>query len=254
MSGLGFYGRKKPNLKGSSRSSRNPSKTVCTSGNRFQRSTEAITPRRKKVALQPRNDSSTLHYQPGMSLDDIAAQATMRSGSSSESEDYSDNGFDPLSDPLGGALDESLGDHFEQQMTSSFSSPHSSISLGHTSTPNSSIRSGHDGHQNIILMLQKQQAMLQEVLDGQKALEERQDTVESHLAELQSKVEESATSTPSSSSGDGKQKRTVTRTLSVSPFSTICLTLKYRSFDTIPIRPQPPPPLRKGDKFESLLK
>ena len=67
---------------------------------------------------------------------------------------------------------------------------------------------------SIIWMFQKQQAMLQGVLEGQKALEERQDTVESHLAELQSKMEESATSTPSSS--DGKRKRVVTRTLSVS--------------------------------------
>ena len=214
MSGISFYGKKKPNLKGSSRFSRNQSKNVCSSSNRFKRSAEAITPRRKKVALQPRNDSSAFHYQPGMSLGELSAQATMRSGSSSESDELSDNGdFDPLSDPLGEALDNSLGapDHFEQQMMS-FSSP-----LGHTSTPNNSIRSGHEeaaGHQNnIILMLQKQQAMLQEVLDSQKALKERQDTVESHLAELQSKVEESPVSTPSSSSGDGKRKRVVTRTL-----------------------------------------
>lgn len=128
-----------------------------------------------------------------------------------------------MSDPLGEALDNSLGapDHFEQQMMSSFSSPHTSISLGHTSTPNNSIKSGHEeaaGHQNIIFMLQKQQAMLQGVLDSQKALKEWQDTVESHLAELQSKVEESPTSTRSSSSGDGKRKRVVTRTLSVSLF------------------------------------
>ena len=175
-----------------------------------------ITPKRKKVALQPRNGSSPLRYQPGMSLEEISAQAAM--GSTSESEELSDDGYDPLSGPLGlgGALNNSLGDRdrFEQQ---TFSSPHSSVSLGHTSTPISSVRSGHEGaagHQSIILMLQKQQAMLQEVLEGQKALEERQDTVESHLAELQSKMEESATSTPSSS--DGKRKRVVTRALSVS--------------------------------------
>ena len=67
-------------------------------------------------------------------------------------------------------------------------------------------------------MLQKQQAMLQEVLNGQKIFEERQNTVESHLAELQSKVEESAVCTPSSSSSEGKRKRIVTRALSVSLF------------------------------------
>ena len=85
-----------------------------------------------------------------MSLGELSAQATIRNGSSSESDELSDNAdFDPLSDPLGETLDNSLGgpDHFEQQMMS-FSSP-----LGHTSTPNSSIRSGHEeasGHQNII--------------------------------------------------------------------------------------------------------
>ena len=86
------------------------------------------------------------------------------------------------------------------------STPLSSISLGHTSTPPNNGTSGHQ------MMLQKQQAMLQEVLNGQKVL---QNTVESHLAELQSKVEESATC---SSSSEGKRKRIVTQALSVSLF------------------------------------
>ena len=112
-----------------------------------------------------------------MFLEKISAQAAM--GSTSESEELSDDGYDPLSGPLGlgGTLNNSLGDrdHFEQQI---FSSPHSSVSLGHTSTP-----------------------MPQEVLEGQKARKEQQNTVEAHLAELQSKMEESATSTPYSSDG-----------------------------------------------------
>lgn len=90
-----------------------------------------------------------------MSLGELSAQATMKSGSSSESNELSDNDFDPLSDPIGEALDNSLGgpDHLEQQMMSSFSSPHTSLSLGRTSTPNNNIKSGHEeaaGHQNII--------------------------------------------------------------------------------------------------------
>ena len=57
--------------------------------------------------------------------------------------------------------------------------------------------------------------MLQ-VLDGHKALEEQQDMVESHLAELQSKVEESATSTQVVME---KGKKAITRTLSASSFT-----------------------------------
>ena len=67
--------------------------------------------------------------------------------------------------------------------------------------------------------------MLQ-VLDSQKALEERQDTVESHLADLKC-----TTSTLSSSSGD-VAKEADCYTNPVGRFNTICL-------DTIPIHPQP---------------
>ena len=205
MSGLSFYSRKKPgsiqNSNGSSRPSKNLSKTVCASGNRHQTSTgESVTPRRKKIALRSRNECQAVHYQPGMPLGGIAAQFTMGVDNSSDSEGlYSDEEDDVLDYPLDGRLAESRNNgQFEQHM-SPFSTPPS-------------------GHQSIILMLQKQQAMLQEVLSGQKALEDRQNTVESHLAELQSKVEKSAVSTPTSSSSEGKRKRIVTRTLSVSIF------------------------------------
>ena len=131
-----------------------------------------------------------------MPLGGIAAQFTMGVDNSSDSEGLYSDEDDILDYPLDGRLAESRNNgQFEQHM-SPFSTPPS-------------------GHQN---MLQKQQAMLQEVLSGQKALEDRQNTVESHLAKLQSKVEKSAVSTPTSSSSEGKRKRIVTRTLSVSIF------------------------------------
>ena len=69
---------------------------------------------------------------------------------------------------------------------------------------------------NLMSMLQQQQALLQQVIDGQKRLEERQDSFEDQLTTLVSKVEQPAPTTPSSSCSEGKRKRVVTRTLSVS--------------------------------------
>ena len=108
---------------------------------RDQPTSDAVTPRRKKVALQPRNESSALRYQPGMSLEDIP---TMGAGSSSESEGLFSEEEVGAHDPLGRRLDESLDGQFEQHMMPPFSTPLSSISRGHTSTPPS------NGHQNIV--------------------------------------------------------------------------------------------------------
>ena len=72
---------------------------------------------------------------------------------------------------------------------------------------------------DITLVLQQQQAILQQLLDGQKEVEKRQSQLEERLTCLQSKVEQPPSiSTPSSSSSDGRRKRVVTRTLSVSFF------------------------------------
>lgn len=68
---------------------------------------------------------------------------------------------------------------------------------------------------NIVVMLQQQQAILQEVLDGQKALEARQTNVEDKIIHLISQVEKSTSSSTSPSSSDGKRKRIVTCALSV---------------------------------------
>lgn len=88
--------------------------------------------------------------------------------------------------------------HFQQRTQSPFSTP----------SPAS--------QKNWISMLQQQQAILHELLEGQKRLEKRQDCFEDQLADLASKVEQPIPTTPSSSSSEGKRKRMVTRTLSVS--------------------------------------
>ena len=67
----------------------------------------------------------------------------------------------------------------------------------------------------IVSMLQQQQAVLQKVLKGQEAMSLRQDAIEGKISSLEVKVEKYNTTSPSSSS-DGKRKRVVTRTLSVS--------------------------------------
>ena len=88
--------------------------------------------------------------------------------------------------------------HFQQQMSSSSLSPFSV------------------SQENLIAVLQQQQAMLQQVLEGQKLFERWQDYFDDQLADLASKVEQPIPTTPSSSSSEGKRKHVVARTLSVS--------------------------------------
>ena len=60
-------------------------------------------------------------------------------------------------------------------------------------------------------------SVLQKVLDGQKNLEEQQNTIEAQLLDMQANIERSSSLCSSGESGsDGKRKRTVTRALSVS--------------------------------------
>lgn len=68
----------------------------------------------------------------------------------------------------------------------------------------------------LMTMMQQQQAQLQKVLDGQQAMELRQSVMDTKLASLQEQIllSQHMNSSPSSSS-DGKRKRVVTRTLSV---------------------------------------
>ena len=93
--------------------------------------------------------------------------------------------------------------HFQQRTKSPFSTPSSSVS-----------------QKSWILMFQKQQTILQQLLEGQTRLEQRQDRFGDQLAHMTSKVELSMPTT-SSSSNEGKRKRMVTRSLSVSFFLSV---------------------------------
>ncbi len=67
----------------------------------------------------------------------------------------------------------------------------------------------------LMTMMQQQQAQLQKVLDGQQAMELRQSVMDTKLASLQEQILSQHTNASPSSSSDGKRKRVVTRTLSV---------------------------------------
>ena len=91
--------------------------------------------------------------------------------------------------------------HFQQRKTSPFSTPSSSVS-----------------QKSWILMFQKQETILQQLLEGQTCLEQRQDSFENQLAHFTYKVEHSMPTTPFCSSNEGKRKRMVTLGLSVRCF------------------------------------
>ena len=79
----------------------------------------------------------------------------------------------------------------------------------------------------LMVMLQNQQALLNEVLIGQKAMKERQDKMDTSLVSLRQEVSTNKREFPSSSSSssDGKRKCIVTRSLSVSPHTCLCSVL-----------------------------
>ena len=145
--------------------------------------------------LQPRQltfnvpQQEVRHYKPGMELEEIPYN--------SREESSSNDDLNPNDDSF----------NFENISPSSFTE---------TST-NHSMPSflGSHGNSDIITMLQQQQAMLQQVVNGQKAFELRQNQLEEKVQTLQSQIDKPSSSTTSSSSSDGKRKRVVTRTLSV---------------------------------------
>ena len=74
--------------------------------------------------------------------------------------------------------------------------------------------------------------MLQQVIEGQKAFELRQNQLEEKLTTLQSQIDKlSSSTTPSSSSSDGK-KGVVTCTLSVDLLKLLCSVVKTTFFRT----------------------
>lgn len=152
-----------------------------------------------------------LHYKPGMDLTTISNPFPTVDDDSSDSEKS-------FEDEEHGEDFSLLFDRNERDFTNLPEDPQSFSN----SLPEKSL----------ISMIQQQQAMLEQVLEGQKRLVERQDGFEHQhqLTELASKVKQPLPSTPSSSSSEGKRKRLVTCTLSVS------LSVKYY-YSRVPSKP-----------------
>ncbi len=126
-------------------------------------------------------------YGPGVALEEV--ENTLNNNTSAEYSDYEDFEFEE-------------GRHSQDRL-------HQADKGMSVSTPNNS---------EIISFLQQQQQALQKVIDGQRAIEERQTSLEEKLTYLENKLSTPQPSPTSSaaSSSEGKRKRVVTRTLSVS--------------------------------------
>ena len=135
-------------------------------------------------------------YRPGMYLEDIAGSID-RSDCSSE-EDVGNSSHD-----------------FDFGLDTSFDDPHHDpVPATPSSTPQSMVNQA-EGNNYVVAMLQQQQFMLKNVLDGQKLLEKKQDTMETKLQELESKVNKPNVVTPTTPGSNKKRKKVVTRTLLV---------------------------------------
>ena len=78
---------------------------------------------------------------------------------------------------------------------------------------------------------QQQQVLLQQVFEGQEACELRQNQLEEKFTTLQSQIDKpSSSTTPSSSSTNGKRKLVVTCTLSVGLLKLLCIVVKTNFF------------------------
>lgn len=203
-----FYGKKSGKAQG--KRPRQVSRAAATGAANYEstpmRKAHQTPGKKRRVALhsiqptaRPDDEASQrfqLHYKPGMDLTTISNPfPTVDADNSSDSEKSFED------EELSG--DYSLVfDRDERDFTNLPEDPQSFSN----SLPEKSL----------ISMIQQQQAMLEQVLEGQKRLVERQDGFEHQLTELASKVKQPLPSTPSSSSSEGKRKRLVTRTLSVS--------------------------------------
>ena len=203
-----FYGKKLKNLQAQAKRQRQVSKPSVNSAASHEstmttpmRKTHQAPAKKRRITLQPaaRQDNEAnqrlqLHYKPGIELTAINSHFPVDDDSADSENSFEDGDlsgdFSVLCDP--NECDPSI-------------LPEDSPSFSN-SLP----------EKILISMIQHQQAMLEQVLEGQKHLVERQDGFEDQLAELTSKVEQPLPSTPSSSSSEGKRKHVVTRTLSVS--------------------------------------
>ena len=138
-------------------------------------------------------------YSPGMILDDIPSPSAVVCDVDFSFEDDDD------------AHDETSIDYETHKTT-----PPSVVSAFTRVTPSDTTLAENSHVGTLVEMLQQQQAVLQKLMDGQKALEEQQTTLKQSFTALQDKVNDfSSKDSPSSSGSEGKRKRIVTRSLSV---------------------------------------
>lgn len=155
--------------------------------------------RRSRRALHPlQANDSTSGYLPGMSLSDLTS-SVVRDGSLSPQ--HSNGSFDPLDD--------------EPHHHDVAPHRHDVTPRSHDVTPRSQFSANDD---SIMALLQNQQTILQQVLQGQVNLENQQSQLQKRLNEVEKWRTESQTPVSSSSpdSSSGKRKRVVTRELTVS--------------------------------------
>lgn len=163
------------------------------------------TPSRPPLSRQAHN-----FYGPGVRLEDVERVDTVQDHSASEVDCTSDFEFG-ISRPRSRRekyIEQALSESQDRDLSPEIPVCDSARVYGYAAT----------GSQNeVIPMLQQQQLILQRVLESQKTLEERQNNIEEKLANLQAQVNVPVpTVSPTASSSDGKRKRLVTRTLSVS--------------------------------------
>ena len=199
-----FYGR--------SRDARNRSRneSIAVRSSSANGGLQQATPTRR-TSLQDRSNNAET-YQPGMYLRDMEALAV-------DSDCSSGGGGDGLE-----VNDFDFGDMSGSpaELSTAFNTPRTSTprtSTPRTGTPRSNVsydvQMPHQGDNQVVALLQQQQFMIKNVLDGQKQLQKKQENLEVRLQELETKVNKPADLTPPSSGSDQKRKRIVTRTLSV---------------------------------------
>ena len=142
-------------------------------------------------------------YGPGVHLEDVQRVDTVQDHSASDTSDFEFG----ISRPRSENIEQSHSASRDREVSPEIPICEPARVYGYAA-----------GSQNeVIPMLQQQQLILQRVLESQKTLEERQNSIEEKLANLQSQVNVlPPTVSPTASTSDGKRKRLVTRALSVS--------------------------------------
>ena len=112
-------------------------------------------------------------YRPGMNLESLPEYAN--------EDTSSEEGFDFNDEPTTSFESPYLMNRPHSQSTPSNVRPHPAMSMSNTPVMSDAV----------MAMLQKQQALIQQVLVGQKSIERRQDVFEERILSLESKYENS---------------------------------------------------------------